>query len=46
MKFGQLIKYNMRNVFIKKSYPKCGGETIHRPFSKIPKLTISLNEQS
>ena len=24
----------MRNVFVEKSYTKCGGETILRPFSK------------
>ena len=23
MKFGQLIEYNMRNIFVKKSYTKC-----------------------
>ena len=34
MKFGQLIKYNKRNSFLKKSYKKCYGETIPRPFSK------------
>ena len=28
MKFGQLIEYNMRNIFIEKSYTKCGGETV------------------
>ena len=33
MKFGQLIKYNMRNIFIEKSYTKYGGETSPRPFS-------------
>ena len=27
MKFGQLIKYNMRNIFLEKSNTKCGGET-------------------
>ena len=27
MKFGQLIEYNMRNIFLQKSYTKCGGET-------------------
>ena len=26
MKFGQLIKYNLRNIFREKSYTKCGGE--------------------
>ena len=33
MKFGQLIKYNMRNVFLEKSYTKCGG--VLGPFLKI-----------
>ena len=27
VKFGQLIKHNMRNIFLVKSYPKCSGET-------------------
>ena len=31
--FGQLIEYNMV-VFLEKSYTKCGGETISRPFPK------------
>ena len=31
MKFDQLIEYNTRNVFLEKSYTKCGGETIPRP---------------
>ena len=35
MIFGYLIEYNMRNIFLEKSYTKCGGETIPRPFSKI-----------
>ena len=34
MQFGQLIEYSMRNTFLEKSYTKCGGETIHRLFSK------------
>ena len=25
MKFGQLIEHNMRNIFLEKSYTKCGG---------------------
>ena len=33
MKFYQLIEYNMRNIFIKKSYTKCAGETIPRLLS-------------
>ena len=34
MKFGQLIDYNMRNIFLEESYTKCGKETISRPFLK------------
>ena len=34
MKFGQLIKYNMKKTFLEKSSTKSGGETIPRPFSK------------
>ena len=34
MKFGQLIEYNMRKIFVEKSYTKCAGETIPRPLSK------------
>ena len=29
----------MRNIFIEKTYTKCGGEIISRPFSKKRKLT-------
>ena len=46
MKFGQLIEYNMRNIFVEKSYTKCGGETIPRPFSKKSKRSVSLDQQS
>ena len=34
MKFGQLLQYNMRNIFVEKSYTTCGGEIIPRPFLK------------
>ena len=34
MKFGQLIEYNMRNIFGEKSYSKCAGKTIPRPLSR------------
>ena len=44
MKFGQLIEYNMRNIFVEKSYIKCGRETIPRPFSEKSKLSISLDQ--
>ena len=33
MKFDQLIEYNMKNIFLEKSYAKCGGETSTRSFS-------------
>ena len=44
IKFGQLIEYNIRNIFPEKSYTKYGGETSPRPFSGKLKLTISLDE--
>ena len=44
--FGQLIEYNMRNIFLEKSYTKIGGETIPRPFSKNSKLNISQDQWS
>ena len=37
MKFGQLLEYN-RNIFLEKSFTKCGGENIPRPFSKKLKI--------
>ena len=43
MKFGQLIEYNMRNIFIGRSYTKCAGETFPRPSSKKLKLSMSLD---
>ena len=36
MKFGQLIEYNMKNMFVTKSYTKYAGETIPRSLSKNP----------
>ena len=44
MKIGQLIKCNMGNIFVEKSYTKCAGETIPRPLSKKSKLSISLDQ--
>ena len=44
MKFGQLIEYDIRNTFLEKSYAKCGGETIPRPFSNKLKLSIFLDQ--
>ena len=44
MKFSQLIEYNMRNMFVEKSYTKCAGETIPRPLSQKSKLSVSLDQ--
>ena len=46
MKFGQLIECNMRNIFLKKSYIKYGGETSRRTFSEKLKLSIYLDQYS
>ena len=43
MKFGQLVEYNMGNIFLEKSQTKCGGKTISRPFSKKSKFSIYLD---
>ena len=39
IKFGQSTKYNLRNIFLEKSYTTCGGKTIPRPFLKKSKLS-------
>ena len=44
MKLGQLIEYNMKNIFLQKSYTKY-RDASPRPFSKKSKL-ISLDQQS
>ena len=46
MKFGQLIEYNMRNIFLEKLFTKCRGETSPRPFSGKLKLSIFLDQLS
>ena len=43
IKFGHIIDYNMKIIFTKKLYIKCGGETSPRPFSKKLKLRLSLD---
>ena len=45
MKFGQLIGYNMRNIFVEKSDTQCAGDTIPSPLPKKSKLSISLHQQ-
>ena len=44
MKFDQLIEYNMRKIFVEKSYTKCAGQTIPTPLCKKSKLGISLDQ--
>ena len=44
MTFGQLIEFNMRNIFVEKSYTKCDGEIIPRPFYTTSKLSICLGQ--
>ena len=44
MKFGHLIEYNMRNIFLEKSYTKCGGEASQHYYKK-SKLIIFLHQQ-
>ena len=39
-----LREYNIRNIFVEKSYAKCGRETIPRPFSK--KIKIEFMSES
>ena len=43
MKFGQLIEYNMADIFMEKSYSKRGGKTVPKLSSKKSKLSISLD---
>ena len=46
MRFGQLIEYSTRNIFLQKLYIKFGEETIPRLFPKNSKLSLSLDEVS
>ena len=44
MKFGQSIEYNMRNIFLEKSYTEYVGESSPRCFSEKLRLSISLDQ--
>ena len=44
MKVGKLVEYNMRNIFVEKSYTECAGETIRRLLSKVSKFSIFLDQ--
>ena len=46
MKFGQITKYNVRNIFLEKSYTNYGEEASPRLFYKKSKLSKSLDQQS
>ena len=35
MQFSPLIEYNVRNIFLQKSYTKSSGETTRKPFSPL-----------
>ena len=41
MKFGQLIKHNMKNIFFEKSYTKCEEKLLSDPFKKLKIKLIS-----
>ena len=45
MKFGQVIEYNMINIFLEKSYTKCAGEACPRPSYEKSKLSVYLDQQ-
>ena len=46
MKFGPLIGNNIRNIYVKTLYTKCGEETIPWRFSKKLELSLSLDQYS
>ena len=46
LQYDQLIEYNMKNLFFKKSSTKCGGRTSPMFFSKQSELRISRDQQS
>ena len=42
MKFGQLIDFNMKNIFLEKSYTKCHGQNYYQTlFQKVKVKRIS-----
>ena len=44
MEFGQLIEYNLTNIFLQKSCRKWGMENSSRPFCFLKKLYIKSNQ--
>ena len=45
IKFGQLIEYNMTNIFLEKLYIECSEEASPGTSYKKSKLSISLDQQ-
>ena len=45
-KIGQLIEYNIRNIFLRKPYTKYGKKSFPSPFSKKSNFSISLYQYS
>ena len=46
IKFDQIIEYDMRNIFLEKSYTEWGGEASPKVFYKKSNLTIFLDQLS
>ena len=46
VKFGQLMKYNVRNIFLEKLHTKWDGESSLDLFRKKLKLSIALDQQT
>ena len=44
MKLGQLIDYDIKNIFLEKPYATCGGETSASSFSEKLKFSKSLDQ--
>ena len=44
MKFGLLIEYKMRSIFLEKPYAKCGGEITLGSFFKKIKIEQNFSE--
>ena len=44
MKFGELVGYNKNNIFLQKSFRRCGGKPIPRLVFTKSKLSISLDQ--
>ena len=40
MKFGQFIEYVIRNIFLEKSYTKCGGKTFKKSILSISRSIV------